>query len=159
MYTNGKYSESQVDRGTVLVWYLQRWTLAAICGKSVFAHGRSKFSDSKLGLADCSKLHAAQPWTTFLFVYFSTNSFYLLLDSWNCRHRYARFQIMHSCVHAATTWQSIHTGNQMAFFSSHVIWLYIFKYTKYNCWNNVCVCWNRTQVLNSIVIMVKLNVL
>lgn len=81
MYTGGKYFESQVDRSTVLVWYLPRGTLPAICGKPVFAHGRSKFSESKFGLADCSRLHAIQPWTIYFFVYFSTNTFYLPLGS------------------------------------------------------------------------------
>lgn len=68
MYTGGKYFESQVDRSTVLVWYLPRGTLPAICGKPVFARGRSKFSESKLGLADCSRLRAIQPRTIYFFV-------------------------------------------------------------------------------------------
>lgn len=147
MYTNGKYFVSQVDRSTVLVWYLQRWTLAAICGKSVFAHGRSKFSDSRLGLAECSKLHAVQPWTTYLFVCFRIVAT-VMQDFKLCIVVYMQ-PLLGKVFIQEIKW----------LFSTVMSYGCIFSNIQYICWNNVCVCWNRTEVLNSIFIMVQLNIL
>lgn len=34
----------------------------------------------------------------------------------------------------------------------------LFSNIQYICWNNVCVCWNKTEVLNCIFINVNLNI-